>query len=53
MHYYHFVRTHAKLRMSPAMAAGVSLASGEISDIVALVEAAEVQKPRKRWSYKK
>jgi hypothetical protein len=38
---YNFVRTHKTLRMSPAMAAGVSDRLWEIGDIVALVEAAE------------
>jgi IS1 family transposase len=52
MMYYNFVKTHSKLRMSPAMAAGVSDRLWEISDIVALVEAAEA-KPAKRGPYKK
>ncbi|MCP1551480.1 MULTISPECIES: IS1 family transposase [Methylorubrum] len=50
--YYNFVRLHAKLRMSPAMAAGVSDRLWEISDIVALVEGMEEQ-PAKRGPYKK
>lgn len=50
--YYNFVRLHAKLRVSPAMAAGVSDRLWEIADIVALVEAADV-KPTKRGVYKK
>lgn len=52
MMYYNFVKTHSKLRMSPAMAAGVSERLWEISDIVALVEAAEA-KPEKRGPYQK
>lgn len=52
MMYYNFVKTHSKLRMSPAMAAGVSERLWEISDIVTLVEAAEA-KPAKRGPYKK
>ena len=52
MMYYNFVKMHSKLRMSPAMAAGVSERLWEISDIVALVEAAEA-KPAKRGPYKK
>jgi IS1 family transposase len=52
MMYYNFVKVHSKLRMSPAMAAGVSGRLWEISDIVALVEAAEA-KPAKRGPYKK
>ena len=49
--YYNFVRLHAKLRVSPAMAAGVTDRLWEISDIVALVEAAD-EKPGKRGAYK-
>jgi hypothetical protein len=41
MMYYNFVRIHKTLRVSPAMAAGVSDRLWEINDIVALVEAAE------------
>jgi len=52
MMYYNFVRMHSKLRMTPAMAAGVADRLWEISDIVALVEAAEVG-PAKRGPYKK
>ncbi|WOJ91757.1 helix-turn-helix domain-containing protein (plasmid) [Methylocapsa polymorpha] len=52
MTYYNFVRIHLKLRMTPAMAAGVSDRLWEIGDIVAIVEAAEA-KPAKRGSYKK
>jgi len=50
--YYNFVRTHKTLRMTPAMAAGVSKRPWEVSDIVALVEAAEA-KPAKGGAYKK
>lgn len=54
MMYYNFVKVHSKLRMSPAMAAGVSSRLWEVSDIVALVEAAEVAtSPKLRGSYKK
>ncbi len=49
--YYNFVRRHGKLRVSPAMAAGVTNRLWEVSDIVALVEAAVTQ-PGKRGSYK-
>ncbi len=51
MTYYNFVRVHKTLRMTPAMAAGVTKRLWEMSDIVALVEAAE-PKPAKRGSYK-
>lgn len=47
MMYYNFVRIHKTLRVSPAMAAGVSDRLWDIADIVLLVEAAEV-KPGKR-----
>jgi IS1 family transposase len=50
--YYNFVRTHSALRMTPAMAAGISDRLWEISDIVALLEANEAP-PAKRGSYKK
>jgi len=50
--YYNFVKTHSTLRMTPAMAAGVSKSPWEVSDIVALVEAREVA-PSKRGPYKK
>ena len=39
--YYNFVRIHQTLRMTPAMAAGVSNRVWEIADIVALLEADE------------
>ncbi len=52
MMYYNFVRIHSKLRMTPAMAVGVSDRLWEIGDIVKLVEDAEA-KPGKRGSYKK
>lgn len=54
MMYYNFVRIHSKLRMSPAMAAGVSDRLWEIGDIVKLVEAAEeATAPKVRGPYKK
>lgn len=53
MMYYNFVRIHSKLRMTPAMAAGVADRLWEVADIVALVEAEEAQGDRKRGSYKK
>src|SRR3546814_645966 len=52
MMYYNFVRMHSKLRMSPAMAAGVSDRLWEIGDIVKLVEDAEPA-PKPRGPYKK
>jgi IS1 family transposase len=53
MMYYNFVKLHSKLRMSPAMAAGVSSKLWEIGDIVALVEAEEAKAVRTRGPYKK
>jgi IS1 family transposase len=50
--YYNFVRIHKTLRVTPAMAAGVTDRLWEIGDIVALVEAAE-PKAEKRGPYKK
>lgn len=52
MTYYNFVRIHKTLRVTPAMAAGVTDRLWEVSDIVALLEAAE-PKPGKRGPYKK
>ena len=52
MMYNNFVRIHSTLRMTPAMAAGVSDRLWEIGDIVKLVEDAE-PKPSKRGLYKK
>jgi IS1 family transposase len=53
MMYYNFVRVHSKLRMSPAMAAGVARRLWEVADIVALVEAEEAKTvPAKRGPYK-
>ena len=50
--YYNFCRIHSKLRMTPAMAAGISTRLWEVSDIVALLDAAEA-KPAKRGTYRK
>ena len=36
--YYNFVRVHKTLRMSPAMAAGVTKRLWEIGDIVTVLE---------------
>jgi IS1 family transposase len=53
MMYYNFVRIHKALRVTPAMAAGVSDRLWEIGDIVALVESAEPKLQTKRGPYKK
>jgi hypothetical protein len=50
--YYNFVRIHRTLRMSPAMAAGVTDRLWEIGDIVTLVEAMDAP-AKKRGTYKK
>jgi IS1 family transposase len=42
--YYNFVRIHQTLRITPAMAAGVTDHVWEVSDIVALVEAAQKER---------
>ena len=53
MMYYNFVKIHSKLRMTPAMAAGVSDRLWEMSDIVGLIEVEEAKVIRKRGAYKK
>lgn len=40
--YYNFCRIHSKLRVTPAMAAGISSRLWELSDIVALIEQREL-----------
>ena len=52
MLYYNFIRIHQKLRVSPAMAAGVSDRLWEIKDIAKLVEDADAP-AQKRGPYKK
>jgi IS1 family transposase len=52
MMYYNFVRIHKTLRVTPAMAAGVTGKLWEIADIAKLVEDAEA-KPAKRGPYRK
>ena len=49
--YYNFVRIHKTLRMSPAMAAGVTDRLWEIADIITLIEAREGP-PKERGPYK-
>lgn len=51
--YYNFVRIHKTLRVTPAMQAGIADRLWGVSDIVALVEAREAEKPTKRGPYKK
>src|SRR5438105_11710359 len=50
--FYNFVRSHKALgKLTPALAAGVTDRTWEFSDIVTLIDAAEVE-PKKRGSYK-
>jgi hypothetical protein len=49
--FYNFIRTHKTLRMSPAMAAGVSSRLWSMEDLVAAMDAREA--PQKLGSYKK
>jgi len=53
MIYYNSVRIHSKLRVSPAMAAGVGDRLWVVADIVALIEAEDTKLDRKRGSYRK
>jgi IS1 family transposase len=50
--FYNFVRIRSTLRMSPAMAAGVSDRLWEMSDIVALIDARE-DAPKRPATYRK
>lgn len=50
--FYNFCRIHKTLRVTPAMAAGLTDRLWDVEDIVALVDAAE-PKSRKRGPYKK
>ena len=52
--YYNFVRIHQTLKVSPAMAAGVTDKLWEVSDIVVLLEERETKEvPKVRGPYKK
>ena len=44
--YYNFVRVHKTLKVSPAMAAGVTDCLWEISDLVAMLEAWQERETR-------
>jgi len=50
--HYNFARIHSSLRVSPAMAAGVTDKLWSLEDVAALVEANE-RAPKKRGPYKK
>ena len=43
---YNFIKIHRSLRMTPAMAAGVTDRLWEVSDLVALLEAKEKEAQR-------
>jgi IS1 family transposase len=49
--FYNFIRTHGKLRMSPAMAAGITPTFMSFEDVLARIDAA--QAPKVRGPYKK
>jgi IS1 family transposase len=51
--YYNFVRIHKTLRVTPAMVAGVTDRPWEMSDLVAIVEAAEAPAAKVRGTDKK
>jgi hypothetical protein len=49
--HYNFCRIHTSLRVTPAMAAGVTHRLWSVEDIVDLVDGAEAE-PKKRGTYK-
>lgn len=49
--FYNFIRTHSKLRMTPAMAAGIAPTFMSFDDVLARVDAAQV--PKARGPYRK
>ncbi len=51
--WYNFARLHKSIRMSPALAAGISDHLWDMADIVGLVEKAEASRSRERGSYQK
>jgi hypothetical protein len=50
--FYNFVRIHTTLKMSPAMAAGVSNRLWNMEDIVALIDA-RAAAPKRPTTYRK
>jgi hypothetical protein len=44
--FYNFIRTHGKLRMSPAMAVGITPTFLSFEDVLARIDAKRVAKPR-------
>lgn len=51
--FYNFARVHKSLRMSPAMAAGITDRLWSMEDIVAAIDARPSAQPKKRGPYKK
>lgn len=52
--YYNFVRIHSSLKVTPAMAAGITDRLWEIVDIVKLLEEKETaEMPKTRGPYKR
>lgn len=50
--FYNFVRMHSSLRMTPAMAAGITDRLWDMNDIVALIDAREMA-PNRPKTYRK
>jgi len=50
--FYNFVRVHKSLRMSPAIAAGITDRLWSMEDIIAAIDTREAP-PKKRGPYKK
>ena len=51
--YYNFGRVHQRLRVTPAMEAGISDHVWTIEEMIGLLEETEAKRPRKRGPYKK
>jgi hypothetical protein len=49
--YYNFIRSHVKLRMTPAMAAGIATTFMSFGDVLERIDGA--QEPKARGAYKK
>jgi IS1 family transposase len=48
--FYNFIRTHSKLRMTPAMAAGIATTFMTFDDVLSRIDA--IQAPKKRGPYR-
>ena len=44
--FYNFIRTHSKLRMTPAMAAGIATSFMSFEDVIAKIDSNQAPKPR-------